>query len=66
MTPVKQGYFSPVDHVPIISRKKAQNKLPDYFIILAPNYSKEIIEKEKKYLKKGGKIIIPDKQITII
>ena len=64
-SPAKQGYFSPVDHVPIISRKKAQNKLPDYFIILAPNYSKEIIEK-KKLFKKGGKIIIPDKQITII
>ncbi len=65
-SPAKQGYFSPVDHVPIISRKKAQNKLPDYFIILAPNYSKEIIKKEKNYLKNGGKIIIPDKQITII
>ena len=52
--------------MPIISRKKAQNKLPDYFIILAPNYSKEIIKKEKNYLKNGGKIIIPDKQITII
>lgn len=65
-SPAKQGYYSPVDHVPIISRNKAQSRLPDYFIILAPNYSNEIIKKEKEFLKNGGKIIIPDKNITIV
>ncbi len=58
-SPAKQGWFSPVDHVPIISRKKANSKLPDYFIILAPNYSDVIISKEKNYIKKGGKFIVP-------
>jgi len=62
----KQGLFSPVDHVPIISRGQASDKLPDYFIILAPNYSKEIIKKEKKFINNGGKFIIPKNEIFII
>ena len=65
-SPAKQGYYSPVDHIPIISRKKAQKKLPDYFIILAPNYSDIIIRKEKQFIKSGGKFIIPKDGIKII
>ena len=56
-SPAKQGFYSPVDHIPIISRKKAQTKLPDYFIILAPNYSDIIIKKEKNIKKKDLVII---------
>ena len=58
-SPAKQGFYSPVDHIPIISRKKAQTKLPDYFIILAPNYSDIIIKKEKNFIQKGGRFIDP-------
>ena len=64
-SPVKQGLYSPVDHVPIISRKAANSKLPDYFIILAPNYSKEIIAKEINFIENGGKFIIPKNGVTI-
>ena len=61
----KQGKYSPVDHIPIISRKKADKNLPDYFIILAPNYSGEIMAKEKKFISRGGKFIIPKNEILI-
>ncbi len=64
-SPAKQGFFSPVDHVPIISRKEAQKKLPDYFIILAPNYSDVIIKKEKDFISRGGKFIVPKNGIHI-
>ena len=64
-SPAKQGYYSPVDHVPIISRKEAERKLPDYFIILAPNYSEVILNKEKNFWKNGGKFIIPKSGISI-
>tara|TARA_X000000950_G_scaffold181070_1_gene219589 strand:- start:404 stop:946 length:543 start_codon:yes stop_codon:yes gene_type:complete len=64
-SPAKQGLYSPVDHVPIISRKKAQKNLPDYFIILAPNYSEVIISKEKKFIKNGGKFIVPKNGIHV-
>ena len=65
-SPAKQGLYSPVDHVPIISRKQAQKKLPDYFIILAPNYSDIIIKKEKNFIKNGGKFIVLTKDIKVI
>ena len=65
-SPAKQGLYTPVDHIPIISRKEANNKLPDYFIILAPNYSEIIIGKEKKFIKKGGKFIIPKNELSIV
>jgi SAM-dependent methyltransferase len=65
-SPAKQGFYSPVDHIPIISRQQAEKNLPDYFIILAPNYSNEIIKKEAKFIKNGGKFIIPKNGISII
>jgi hypothetical protein len=65
-SPAKQGWYSPVDHVPIISRKEANKKLPDYFIILAPNYSDVIISKEKDFIKRGGKFIVPKNGIKIL
>ncbi len=64
-SPAKQGLYSPVDHVPIISRRDSLKDQPDYFIILAPNYSDVIIQKEKSYIKKGGKFIIPKNGITV-
>ena len=65
-SPAKQGLYTPVDHIPIISRKEANNKLPDYFIILAPNYSEVILKKEKDFIKKGGKFIIPKNELSIV
>jgi SAM-dependent methyltransferase len=65
-SPAKQGFYSPVDHIPIISREQAEKNLPDYFIILAPNYSNEIMSKEAKFIKNGGKFIIPKNEISII
>ena len=65
-SPAKQGWFSPVDHIPIISRQAAQKRLPDYFIILAPNYAEVIISKEKAFMRQGGRFIVPKNGITII
>jgi len=64
-SPAKQGLYTPLEHIPIINRKEASKKLPDYFIILAPNYSDVIIKKEEKFVTKGGKFIIPKNEIEI-
>ncbi len=65
-SPVKQGKYSPVTHIPIISRHEAEGQLPDYFIILAPNYANVIIEKEAEYRRRGGKFILPIGDISIV
>ena len=61
----KQGLYSPVDHVPIISRRGSLKNQPDYFIILA-NYSDVIIQKEKSFIEKGGKFIIQKMALLFI
>ena len=62
-SPAKQGKFAPVSHIPVISRAEAESKLPDYFLISAPNYSEVIIKKEQKFLENGGKFITIDGRI---
>lgn len=65
-SPAKQGWYTPVDHIAIISRKESQKRLPDYFIILAPNYAKVILEKEASFRKQGGQFILPLDPIQIL
>ena len=63
-SPAKQGKYTPVTHIPVISRAEADSKLPDYFFITAPNYADVIMEKEKVFKEKGGKFILCDSTIV--
>ncbi len=58
-SPSKQGKYTPIFHIPIMSRKNAFKKKIDYILILAVNYAKLIMNKEKNFKKMGGKFIIP-------
>ena len=62
-SPAKQGKYTPVTHIPIISRDQAQKRLPDYFIITAPNHAAYIIGKEDAFRASGGKFITADSQV---
>lgn len=62
-SPAKQGKYTPVTHIPVISRKEAERRLPDYFFITAPNYEKIIIAKEEKFRANGGKFVTVDSRI---
>lgn len=65
-TPIKQGKFTPGTHIPIVTPKKMYKKgLGDIALILAWNYSKDIINVEKKFQKKGGRFLIPIPKPTI-
>lgn len=57
-SPAKQGKYTPVTHIPVLSRKEAGKRLPDYFFITAPNYADVIMEKEGLFAKDGGKFIV--------
>jgi len=58
-SPSKQGKYTPIFHIPILSRKEAFKKKIDYILILAVNYADIIIKKEKNFRDKGGRFIIP-------
>jgi len=58
-TPAKQGLYTPGTHIPIYPPRMFRDDSPDYALLLAWNYEREILAKEQAYRKKGGKFIIP-------
>jgi SAM-dependent methyltransferase len=58
-TPLKQGKFIPGVGVPIVSPQSAQTNPPDYYLLLAWNFKEEILAKEKEFLNKGGRFVVP-------
>ena len=63
---IKQGLYTPGLNIPIFSDKKILKTKPDYALLLAWNFSKEIIKNNDKFLKRGGKFIIPIPNLKII
>ena len=53
----KQGKFTPGQHIPIISPEIGMNSHVDYAFLGAWNFKKEILKKEKKFIRRGGKFI---------
>ncbi len=58
-TPEKIGKFSPGTGIPIVDRSPLAESPPDYLVILAWNFAREIIESVDDYRRGGGKFIIP-------
>jgi hypothetical protein len=63
---LKQGLYTPGSKIPVYSDSQILKKKPDYALLLAWNFSKEIIANNLSYLKNGGKFIIPIPKIKII
>lgn len=63
---LKIGKFTPGGKIPIFNDLKVLKEMPDYALILAWNFAKEIISNNKEYLKNGGKFIIPIPKVKII
>lgn len=58
-TPFKQGLYSPGKHIPIVSPDVFhQDSDADYAILFAWNHIKEITEKEKDFIARGGRFIV--------
>lgn len=55
-TPEKIGRFSPGNGIPIVSRKVLEAEPPEYLLILAWNFAREIIDSTSEY---RGRYIIP-------
>ena len=62
----KQGKFTPGKHIPIISPEKGMNESVDFAFLGAWNFKKEILKKEKEFIKRGGKFITHVPSVKII
>lgn len=63
---IKIGLYTPGGNIPVLKDKELVTKKIDYAVLLAWNFSREIIKNNLSFLKKGGKFIIPIPKIKII
>jgi SAM-dependent methyltransferase len=57
--PYKQGRYTPGMHIPVVPEERITQDRPDYALILAWNFAKEIMAKQQKYRELGGQFILP-------
>jgi len=62
----KWGKETPGSKIPIISEKISRIQNPDYYLVMPWHFKKEILKREKSFLKKGGKLVFPLPKLNII
>jgi hypothetical protein len=64
--PTKEGRFTKGSAIKVTSEKEWRQRNPEYTIIMPFHFKDFFFEKEKEYLNKGGKFIIPCPIPTIV
>ena len=57
--PLKQGLYTPISHIPVLSAEALYDRKPDYVLILAWNFASPIMKNHKKYSDEIGQFILP-------
>ena len=64
--PKKTNLYTPGSNIRIISETESRKLQPDYYLVLAWHFKKEILFREKMIRKMGTKFIFPLPNIEII
>ena len=62
----KDGLITVGSWIPIISEKKMRKLKPDYLLVLPWQFIHEFVQREKKFIQRGGKFIVPLPEVKII
>ncbi len=65
-SPEKWGRVTVGTFVPIISEEQARKENPDYFLILPWAFTDTFVKREERWLRNGGKFIVPVPAFRII
>ena len=58
-SPMKQGMFSPGMHLPVLPVERLIEDRPDYALLLAWNYTEEVVRQQRAFIEAGGRFIVP-------
>src|SRR5258708_261446 len=64
-SPLKQGLFTPGQHIPVLSPAVLEERHPDYLLVLAWNFAQPIIATHSKYTSRGGHFIVPLPELAV-
>jgi hypothetical protein len=62
----KHGQYSPGLHIPVFSTDKMYVDSPDYILILAWQHKDIICDRHSKFIKNGGKFIVPLPNVCVV
>jgi hypothetical protein len=62
----KFGAFTPGTYIPIISEAEAHAQNPDYFLVMPWHFRDNLVKREAEYLSRGGKLIFPLPEISVV
>jgi SAM-dependent methyltransferase len=63
---LKQGRFTPGNHLPILTPEALLERRPDYVLLLTWNFAAEILAQQGEFRRRGGKFIVPVPEVVVI
>lgn len=64
--PDKWSKFTAGSHIQVVSEEESRAAWPDYYFVLAWHFMPGFIEREKAFLDRGGKFIVPMPEFSLI
>jgi|APSaa5957512535_1039671.scaffolds.fasta_scaffold41381_2 SAM-dependent methyltransferase len=65
-SPLKQGLMLPGTTIPVMSSDEIYKRRPDYLVVLAWNFARNIIDQHPQYRAAGGRFIVPVPNLEIL